>query len=408
MKLTKLSLVAVVFIGSSLFAIENTKISGDARVYYGTKDSNSAGAPDMFDKESSYFDFAARVDVTTDLVSNVSAGIGLQVVSTLDAENSFAEQAWSGSHVQDGSNTEESIWIDEVWLAGTALDTTLKVGRQVLDTPMVFSETWGVDKNTFEAGLLTNKTITDTDLIFAYIHNSNGSAQDTDTRGVASQAGYVSVDGDFHRMGDDGVFIFGVKSKSIESLTLQAWYYDETDISETFWLQADLSSDEILAGVQLLNKELDSNSDDTTAYSVMLGYKIKDMATVKVAYSDVDDGATDIANLATGAGNGGQSKLYTELWWNYGQVSLAGAKAIAISAEANMLSADWFLGLYNVEVNPDAAVDTEITEVTLAVSKSFGELDTSLAIIYADSEDNITPTNDIKSTDIQLYLTYNF
>ena len=41
MRVTKLSLMAVLLLGSSAFAIENTKVSGDAKLYYGTMDSDS-------------------------------------------------------------------------------------------------------------------------------------------------------------------------------------------------------------------------------------------------------------------------------------------------------------------------------------------------------------------------------
>lgn len=40
MKFTKLSLVAAMLIGSSAFAIENTKVGGDAKLFYHTSDAN--------------------------------------------------------------------------------------------------------------------------------------------------------------------------------------------------------------------------------------------------------------------------------------------------------------------------------------------------------------------------------
>lgn len=58
MKLTKLSLIAAMLIGSSAFAIENTKVTGDVKVFYGTMDSDSGtylgNKTSLLDAEGSY------------------------------------------------------------------------------------------------------------------------------------------------------------------------------------------------------------------------------------------------------------------------------------------------------------------------------------------------------------------
>ena len=178
-----------------------------------------------------------------------------------------------------------------------------------------------------------------------------------------------------------------------------------------------------MAGVQYMNTDLDKgaelgdvtdtnvntiagDTEDTTAWSAMLGYEIKDVATFKIAYSDVDeDGTLGVANTATGsiATVGGQSRLYTEMWWNYGYASAVGAQSFSITAEGNVADIDLLLGYYNADIDAGSATvnllrgfsDVDLTEVTLVASKSFGPLDTSFAIIHADLEDNTTPANDV-------------
>jgi hypothetical protein len=98
MKLIKLSLVATLLIGSSVFAIENTKVSGNAKLYYGTQDSDASNAPNLFSKESAYTNFAARLDLTTDLTKGISAGVGTQVVTTLGVEHNLVDSVWSNAH----------------------------------------------------------------------------------------------------------------------------------------------------------------------------------------------------------------------------------------------------------------------------------------------------------------------
>ncbi|MCK4737906.1 MAG: major outer membrane protein, partial [Sulfurimonas sp.] len=181
MRLTKLSLIAAMLIGSTAFAIENTKVSGTAGLYYGTQDSDAANAPDLFSKESAYTNYFAHLDLTTDLTEGVSAGVGAQVVTTLGVEHNLVNAVFSNAHTADtstgasfgnGLQADSAMWIDELWIAGSAFDTTLKVGRQALDTPFAFTETWGVDKNTFEAAVIINQSLPETTLIATTIGKS--------------------------------------------------------------------------------------------------------------------------------------------------------------------------------------------------------------------------------------------
>lgn len=441
MRLTKLSLIAAMLIGSTAFAIENTKVSGNAKLYYGTQDSDATNAPDMFSKDSGYTNFSAHLGLTTDLTKGISAGVGAQVVTTLGVEHNLVSKVWSNAHTVAGSTgasfaggaqVDSAMWMDEVWLAGSAFDTTLKIGRQTLDTPLAFTETWGVDRNTFEAVVLINQSIKDTTLVATSIGKSNGSADDRASLREggagnlndisATAAGYVAADGVFSTFGSQGTYAFGVVNNSIKPLTLQAWYYDMVQLAEAYWLQADLNMDGILAGVQYVNTQADTGANlgslgvigatkDTSAWSAMLGYDMKDVVKVKAAYSDVDeDGLLGVANTATGsvATLGGKSKLYTEMRWNYGYVSAVGAESFSLTAEATVAGDIALLaGYYNADIKT-AAADKEMSEIALTASKKFGPLDTSLALIFADFENSLAPANDVKTTDVQVYLTYNF
>ena len=193
MRLTKLSLIAAMLIGSTAFAIENTKVSGTAGLFYGTQDSDATNAPDLFSQDSAYTNYFAHLGLTTDLTKGISAGVGAQVVTTLGVEHNLVSKVWSNAHTASGSTgasitagdyalqVDSAMWIDELWIAGTAFDTTLKIGRQTLDTPLAFTETWGVDKNTFEAAVLINQSIPGTTLVATSIGKSNGSADDRES-----------------------------------------------------------------------------------------------------------------------------------------------------------------------------------------------------------------------------------
>jgi imipenem/basic amino acid-specific outer membrane pore len=185
MKLVKMSLAAAVLLGASAFAIDNVKVSGDAKLFYGTNnaDYTKAGVTDsgLFDQGvagegGSYADTALRVGVTGDLLKGVSFGVTANAVSTLGLENNLVSNTWTGAHGVANASTgvDDAGWMSEAWLAATMGKTTAKVGRMELDTPLAFSEKWSVAKNTFDAAVLINQDLPDTTLVGAWVGKGNG------------------------------------------------------------------------------------------------------------------------------------------------------------------------------------------------------------------------------------------
>lgn len=432
MRVTKLSLIVAMLIGSSAFAIENTKVSGDVSLFYGTMDSdNTAGNTNLaaqpsnaktsfFDAEGSYADVAVNLSLTTDLTKGVSAGAKATYITTLGLENNLVDNTWSNAHgvtanpnasFSGGYQLDDTMYIGELWIAGTAFDTTAKVGRQSLDTPLAFTETWGIDQNTFEAAVLINQSIPDTTLVGAWVGKSNGSADDVASLTInsldAAQAGITSQDGTFNTFGTNGVYVVGAINNSIKPLTVQAWYYSLQQLADAYWLQADVNVEGILAGAQYTQIDVNGAADKDEAMAFMLGYEVKDVATFKAAYSSVDDkGAIGVGNVATTTS---QSKLYTEMWWAYGNISDTGADSYSLTADGTVAGVNLLLGYYYADIDPTGtANDAEVTEIALVASKSFGPLDTSLALIHNEFKDTDTPANDNDVESLQIYLTYNF
>ncbi|QOP42954.1 hypothetical protein FJR45_02900 [Sulfurimonas sediminis] len=431
MKFTKMSLVAALLIGSSAFAIENTKVSGDAKLFYETSD---RGTNSFFDKDASAADAALNLNVTTDLMKNstvaVSAGAGYTVLSTLGLENNLVSAVWGGAHgattgtkaaygsALGGAKVENANWMNEAWLAATAGKTTVKIGRMELDTPLAFTEKWTIEKNTFEAAVVINQDIPDTTLVGAFIGNGNGTeTYGQDNRGVVNTLGLasapvVNADGKFTTYAKDGAYAVAVINNSFKPLTVQAWYYDLTRLANAYWLQADLDASQLgvkgmIAGVQYASVSaktgnyLGAPTDASTTYAVMLGYDIKDIATVKVAYSSVNDkGAVTAANTATSSG---YSKLYTEAWWNYGQVTMADTTAYNLTIEAPVKGIADFALYYTYADHAKSVSSQDLTEMTLTASKSFGALDATAAYVYYDLGKGTDAVNLL-----QVYLTLNF
>ena len=454
MKFTKMSLVAALLVGSSAFAIENTKVSGDAKVYYSTMDAkqpstglynghiNKNGS--LFDAASSAADIAVSLDLTTDLYKNslvsISAGGGVTTVATLGLENSLVNNVWAGSHqatagtgasyggALGGAKVENAMWVDEAWVAVSAGKSTIKLGRMELDTPNAFTETWSVEKNTFEAAVLINQDIPDTTLVAAFVGNGNGTENfgqnlQSNTQALGLTVGaVVNQNGQFGTYGTDGAYAAAVINNSFKPLTVQAWYYDVTRIATSLWLQADLNMNGMMFGAQYNVMTADSNVGganvkDNTAYALMAGYTMKDTLTAKVAYSKTNKDGTlgHVAfNTATNAATA-QSKLYTEAWWNYGYVTTRDTSAINVSV-TSPVNGLFDLGVYYTDTDQsnNATIGTtnrDLTEIAVSASKSFGPLDATLVYLNTKANDQNVKVGATKGSaynTVQAYLTVNF
>jgi len=425
MKLVKMSLAAAVLLGASAFAIDNVKVSGDAKLFYSTDNADAVSSPKdgLFGQDNSVGDTALRLGATGDLLKGVSFGVTGYAVSTLGLENNLVSNTWAGSR----TGTQDNAWIGEAWLAATAGKTTAKVGRMELDTPLVFSEKWSIVPNTFNAAVLINQDLPDTTLVGAWVGQGNG----LNAAGAVKSefqndnaVGWDYMGKDFGTFNSRGAYAVGAINNSFKPLVAQAWYYNVMDMADAYWLQADWDCQlvkDVKVGVQYANmdpKGMLNGAKDSTAYAIKLAYAgVKDL-TLSAAYSsaDEDNGALRIANVATGnTGSYGttalpkfaaQSKLYTEAWWNYGYVGQAGADTVTLAAAYDAGFAKLYAQYTDISVQPAPVGTTvDVAEVTLTATKSFGPLDTTLAYISTDATDQ----NHGKRYDtLQAYLTLNF
>jgi hypothetical protein len=418
MKIVKMSLVAALLIGSSAFAIENTKVSGDAKLFYSTQDDDAVNSDrDLFGKSSSMGEAAVSIGLTTDLTEGISAGATLNAITTLGLYNNMVSATWTGG-------TKDDFVFSEAWLAGTVGKTTAKVGRMELDTPLVFSEKWSIVPATFESAVLINQDLPDTTLVAAFVGQHDTAA----VTGAGLPADGSTPFASFY----NGAYAAGLVNNSFKPLTFQAWYYNadaKTTVApgvdltgaQAYWLQADIQCSlvkGVLIGAQYTSINYDTSiakSFDNNAFAAMLGYEMKDTFTVKASISQT--GEEKDSGLALGAGGnlaGTQSKLYTEAWWLYGRVTAADTMAYNFTVTAPVAGYD--LGLYYTHAtksdNGTAGVaDVDFTEATFEVAKSFGPLDAGVYYIYTQADDlnqkNATSTGDAYNT-VQVYLTYNF
>jgi imipenem/basic amino acid-specific outer membrane pore len=440
MKLVKLSLVAAMVMGASAFALDNVKVSGDAKLYYGT---NNAGSADLFDRgdvftnltkgSGAYADTALRLGATGDLLKGVSFGVTGYAVSTLGLEKNLVSNSFSGAHNYrlagngtvteanvNGAQVDDTAWIGELWMAATMGKTTVKAGRMEIDTPLVFTEKWNIVPNTFEAAVAINQDLPETTLVAAWIGKHNGTlltdgvlGKQGGTTGFGDPVGVVATGAGFSTFGLEGAYAVGAVNNSFKPLTAQAWYYNVQDVADAYWLQGDIDCS-LVKGVKIgaqysemspkgTGVAVAGTQDDSSAYAFKLGYEGIENLKLSAAYSEVDNkGGLEIANVAT---EFGQSKLYTEAMWNFGYISAIGAESYNLKASYDIKDVAKVCVSYTDAENDHTVAKDDMKEIALSASRSFGPLDARLAYISTDADDQ---NNGKRFDTVNAYLTLNF
>ena len=224
----------------------------------------------------------------------------------------------------------------------------------------------------------------------------------------------VNANGNFTTYGTDGAYAAGIINNSFKPLTAQAWYYDVSRLAQAYWLQADLDAAKlglagVTAGAQYSAVKVDATgTKEDNVYALMLGYSMKDVFAAKVSYSAVNDnGSLGYAGLNTATSSAtAQSKLYTEAWWNYGQVTKSGAKSYNVTVTSPVAGLfDAAIAVTSVDQKASAAKD--MTEIAVTATKKFGPLDATLAYVSTDFSKADTAT--LKDSNmVQAYLKLNF
>jgi hypothetical protein len=214
MKLTRLSLVTVLAM-STAFAGGNvtppaevvevapvveasaTTISGKAQAYYYTTD-----GVDLFDADSSALATAVTLDVSHTLFDGVTANF-----TAVGYVNLMSEQPFGYFE-----NDEVGAYFNVANITANFGDTTLVLGRQLIDSPMFGSFDWLLAPSAFEAYTIVNKSVENLTLVGTYV---------TKVRTVNGGDNFIDLT-DING-GDNYAFgaVYGA-----DALSASVWYYN--------------------------------------------------------------------------------------------------------------------------------------------------------------------------------------
>ena len=413
MKFAKLSMAAIIAVGfstSALAAESGVTINpfGSAKLYYETIATDAAGS-DLFAKSASSGAAANLKDggasgqallslgATGKINSCFGYGVEGMAVDTLGLENNVVSNVRMG-HGRNSTALDTQFWFPQAYITYHPCDvgtnTTFKIGRQYLDTPLAFTERWNVAPNSFDAAVVMNTDIVNTTLVGAYVGRGNGEFVQV-TRGD-----------DFKSYGKEGAYAVGAITSLLDgALPISVWGYDVVNVAQAFWGDAGYKLNlgdglNLNLGAQygFMTPDDDANSlatalgvsnpDDTSGFGLKVGtsMKVADMNFgLTVAYTSVDkDGMLALANTATvhddqnptgtarisPTGGGKKTKLYTAAIYGDGtHVAIPGSDAFSVKASTKLAGIGSLSVKYvNNDNSNNNALDMSEVDVILGTS----------------------------------------
>ena len=335
MKFTKISLIAALAISASVGA----EVSGKLTAY-------------SYDVENSAAqrDAALTLSVTEKLTNNIKVNATVVAVDGLGSNTTIQP---------NGSLATEAN------IEATFGNTTVKAGRQYIESPMFYSFDWLMKPVAFEAVSVVNTDIENTTLVAV---DANNMAGNTDTS-------FSKLNGTNRAYG---------AMYATDNYSANAWYYDiEHSSYDQVYIDATKTFGNIETSAQYASTDYETGLDSTA-------YGIK--ATTNVAGVDITVAASDIDDKAAGYVAG--DSIFTSSWNYFASDTVGSATKISASKEISGISTEVSYANY----------EGDDKELDIILGYSVNDK-ISIDAIYTDTNYNNT-TNDESA--LEIIATYSF
>ncbi|MDP3465738.1 MAG: OprD family outer membrane porin [Sulfuricurvum sp.] len=290
-----LGFVVVGYLSASDFT--GGKSSGEIRIG-SIKQNNAVGADTYGASLGGWLKYerAAWNDVTFGMAAYVS-----QKISFLSGEGERVTTDFFDA------NGKSFIYIGEAYVDYSVSDLTVRIGRQLIETPFVNGDDVRMLPNTFEAAVGTYSAIEKTTITAGYLYR---------WAGFDSPQGHHEHINEFNQFGSNhdsnGVIMLGVVNESIENLVIQGWLYRTDKVTNIAYTAAHYSlnfdeatSVEFLAQYALLDENANSLGDKTGMDGKVDGLAITlnfGLYHAGIAYNRALNGAGKVAVDGLGGG----------------------------------------------------------------------------------------------------------
>jgi len=295
-KIAKLSLVAAVAVaGLSTSAMADSlaeafaasKVKGEIKSQFFQKEGTNGD-------DSLIWTNGGNLSLTTGSFYGLTAGVTFQTAHV-------ATSQYDGANDYAGDMDVSGSVMSEAYLAYTLGNTTAKVGRQYISTPLVAGSGSRILKQSFEGAVLVNTDIPNTTLVAAYVDKFQART------GYDGTAATISDTPDFEQVAD-GAYTVYAKNTSVENLTLQAQYAHIEELNTTtgddvkaLYVEVNYALDNVTISGQMYSTDNGAATDsDGTLYGAKVVGNIAGL-TATAAYTTTDDEGDVVYGLGSGA-----------------------------------------------------------------------------------------------------------
>jgi len=335
MKLAKLSLAAMVVAGlaSSSFAADtladafkNGKVNGELKAWYfdQTADQTNGRA-----NNANITTTGITLGYVTDAFYGFTMGATFQGSANPVTAETSAKTTFKNDEYVGGAT------LSEAYLGYTLGKTTVKVGRQFIDTPLVSGSGSRMFKEAFQGAVIVNTDLPQTTLIAGYVDkfqgrtssvtggfDANGNAITGDAPKFKNRAAFTGGTTSGLTADFEDAYTVGVINKSITNLTLTAQYAVVTDVVvglktddvDVYYTEANyvlpLSNFKLGLDVNYRGSKTGNNLDSVDAEGEYTAARIsiKDLAGFGASFAA---GTTSNSTVIAGMGNGPTSYTST-------------------------------------------------------------------------------------------------
>ena len=389
----KLSLISVALLSqlnaSEVHSVKDMfsdgQTSGQIRLGYYSSN------PDARGETQSVTAIGGQLKFETASLNGISAGVAIYTSQNIDALSGEKNDEKFSDYLT--SNEKSYTELAEAYLNYSINDFNIRIGRQLIDTPLADSDDIYMTPNTFEA-VVASYTLKDLGLTFIGANIQRMQGGDAEYLNVTSNS--------WMNTGDNGTNMLAILYSN-DMLEFGAWYYDVDKSAKAMYVDASANleisqNNGITLSVQYLDESEEDNSDiDGSIAGIMLEASL-DKLTVSLAYNTINIDTTK--TIFEGFGGG----------CSYTNMETTTAGTLNTDSDSYLISLSYDIAKLNIftsygEFKADSSANGHLTELDAGVSYSFND-EAQVSFVYVNVDDKLA--TDSGADEIKLFANYIF